>query len=228
MKLFIRLHKTTTTIDSIRSALRNTNIEVALEDERIVLATSDLIAFQFDPNANAQIDATWGRVRELLAIVNGAAKAEGVPIELSLASLTYADPGDQRQQFPIIGKMEAFAPSMRSGEPDPAEFIALALKDKAAAKALRLYSIELDWTNLYRIYEIIVEDAKQSTIFARGWASEDEIKTFKASANNASVSGDLARHGTMKHGKPKQTMSMARARHVIRRVLSNWLNSKIK
>ncbi|WP_173066912.1 hypothetical protein [Sulfurimicrobium lacus] len=98
---------------------------------------------------------------------------------------------------------------------------------------MRLFSLDHDWVNLYRIYEVIEEDAKQpgkpkrGWVVKRGWATPDEYDAFTGSANNASVAGDHSRHGKINGGTPQRTMHLDEARHTVQRILRDWLNSKV-
>ena len=123
--------------------------------------------------------------------------------------------------------MRAVLPALRTGPPDPSGFIAVGLKDGAAAKVLRLISRELDWCNLYRIFEVIVVQVQESGIVDSGWATEPEIDAFRCSANNESVTGDDARHGKPFGGTPRNTMELPDAQHVIKRIVRGWLASKV-
>ena len=87
------------------------------------------------------------------------------------------------------------------------------------AKALRLCSRELDWVNLYRIYEVISEDI--------GGLTSKEFDIFAGSANNSKVAGDYSRHGKMKEKTPKKTMKLADAQHLIKSKVREWVYGKL-
>ncbi len=106
---------------------------------------------------------------------------------INLHYVKYVDNNGKVNYLPNIGNIYAVIPELRGSEPDISNFILLALRDKAIAKALRLCSRDLNWVNLYRIYEVISEDA--------GGIADKNIQIFKASANNSNVTGDFSRHG---------------------------------
>lgn len=234
MKLIIQLSNPEEEVNSMREALRFTDISVAIEDEKIVLETESVVKWELNLADNDLICKTWERVHEFLAIINGAACIESAALpRVYLAQLVYVDETGQRQHLPNIGRMYGVLPGLRSRPPDPSLFISLGLEDLAAAKAMRLFSLEHDWVNLYRIFEVIEEDVKQPVkakrgwVVKRGWATPDEYDAFTGSANNASVTGDHSRHGKINGGTPHKTMHLADARHMIQRILRYWLNSKV-
>ena len=227
MKLAILLNNPEEEAATISKALRDTGIEVECEAGKVLLETEKLVSDTFDLEDHASIRRIWNRVHELIAIMNGASRVEpGTLNEISLAHLMYMSNDGQRRRMPNTGWLDAVLPSIRLTPPDPASFITFALTDVTAAKALRLFSGELDWVNLYRIYEVI-EEAARPGIIESGWATILEIKTFKRCANNASITGDASRQGTSDAAPTPLAMSQAEAVHLIGRILREWLNSKV-
>lgn len=227
MKLVILLNNPEEEAATISKALRETGIEVECEAGKVLLVTEKLAPDALDLEDHASIRRIWNRVHELIAIMNGASRVEsGTLNEISLAHLMYILNDGQRRHMPGMGWSDLVLPSIRLTPPDPASFIALALTDMAAAKAFRLFSGELNWVNLYRIYEVI-EKAARPGIIESGWATIPEIKTFKVCANNSSITGDASRHGTSNAPPMPHTMSQAEAVHLIGRILREWLNSKV-
>ncbi len=146
---------------------------------------------------------------------------------IALANVAYEDREGNQQHLPGVARMRGVLPALRSSPPDPSEFISVALRDRAAAKALRLLSRELDWCNLYRIFEVVTGDVGDPQIVASGWASQIEIDAFTASANNESVTGDASRHGRPSNGTPRNTVELPDAQHVLKRIVRGWLRSKV-
>ena len=58
-------------------------------------------------------------------------------------------------------------------------WVRLGLKDKNVQKALRLYGMgNLDWVNLYRLYEVIEDDLNRyssKNVNQRGWATQNPL-----------------------------------------------------
>ena len=88
---------------------------------------------------------------------------------------------------------------------------------------MRLLDGRLDWTNLYRIYEVISEAVGgDDVIIARGWATKAQLGTFTLSANHPAVSGDESRHGTMR-GQPSQRMELQHAVALVKRLARDYI-----
>ena len=108
-----------------------------------------------------------------------------------------------------------------------ADFVKLSQKDSNVQKVFRLMASELDWVNLYRIYEVIESDIGGLKILAdKGWASESKLKLFKHTANHPGATGDIARHGALNSQPPQVPMSIQEARNLVKNLVSNWLQSK--
>jgi hypothetical protein len=228
MKLILKLNNPQEEADSIREALRHADISVVAEDGKTVLITESLVEGKLDLTDSVLLSDTWERVHDLIAIINGAARIEGAALNrVALLHIAYVDAQGRRQHMPNIGKAYIVLPVLRSRLPDPSPFISIALSDRAAARALCLFSHDLDWVNLYRIYEVIAEDVNNHNIINRGWATQEETRAFTASANNASVTGEHSRHGKLNNSRPRHTIQLADARHLIGRILREWLNSKV-
>jgi hypothetical protein len=60
-----------------------------------------------------------------------------------------------------------------------------------------------------------------------GGMSKGDFSALTGSANNSSVSGDLARHGDIKCDTPKKTMTLAKAQHLIKQTMREWIQDKL-
>lgn len=227
MKLHIQLQNPAADIDAVTHALSRTDIRAVIESGQIVLRTEMLVPGAIDPADADLVFDVWQRIVELLAVVSGAGRVEGATLpRLELAAVTYEDASGVRQFLPDIGRMRGVLPGVRATPPDPSKLVAFALRDAAAAKALRLASRELDWCNLYRIFEVIAEAVGEGQIVRNCWATASEIDAFKCSANNQLVTGDDARHGKTIKGTPRNTLELPDAQHLIKHILRLWLNEK--
>jgi hypothetical protein len=116
-------------------------------------------------------------------------------------SVTVARPGD-----PVLGWVKAA---------DGAENV---------RRALRLISeAELGWVELYRIYEIILDDAGDRLF---EWATKSAVNRFKRTANSVGAIGDLARHGRERGQPPPDPMSLGQARALIFDLVKTWLTRR--
>lgn len=227
MKLLLKLVNFADELDPIAQALARTDIEAFVEGGRVVLKWDAIVERDIASCDAQRRKETWNRVHELIAIVNGAGRLEGTILNaVNLGQLCYLDPHGEEQFFPIYADFDGMLPACRSGLPDPSQFVSLGLHNEAVAKALRLFSGHLDWVNLYRIFEVIVEDVPKVDLIRLGWATHDDCNAFTGSANNASVTGDSARHGKIGEGVPRSTMSLANAQRFVSGLLRTWLEMK--
>jgi hypothetical protein len=91
---------------------------------------------------------------------------------------------------------------------------------------LTLGTEENDWRLLYLAYEIIEDHVGQPSKIQRlGWASLEEIKRFKDTANSRSLLGNEARHGR-RSPTPKHPMNPREAQRLIQQLLLAWLRSQ--
>ena len=139
----------------------------------------------------------------------------------------------------VIGPDGTVVPS-----PEPANFQArrkLARKHAEVRQALA-YWFACDatapdfWVNAYKVFEVIRGDIAggrgkgQGTeeMKRRGWAMQDEIRSFKESANNHAISGDKARHASTQPLEPGiAPLHEGEALALIKRMLECWLDWKI-
>lgn len=220
MKLFIHLKNTEEDAKPIKEALREIDGSVVVEEEHVIIITPSIIAGDIDLLNTDNIWEAWIRITEFLDVINGSVIIEGVVLNhVSLTKVHYEDSSGKQHILGNVGKMEGFLPGFRMNKPDISKIIPLALKDRAVAKALRLSSRELDWVNLCRIHEVMQEDI--------GGMSKGDFSALTGSANNSSVSGDLARHGDIKCDTPKKTITLAKAQHLIKQTMRKWIQDKL-
>jgi len=112
----------------------------------------------------------------------------------------------------------------RPSDPAPT-WLDNAMRTPEVARVLRLRDKrDLSWTDLYRLFEVIVDGAGGTTaITDEGWASQAQLKRFSHSANSVSAAGDSARHGVEPTVPPADPMSISEARSLVDVLLSRWL-----
>ena len=219
MDILILLENPETDLEKIQNALKNFECSLTVEEGRIIIKTSTLVG-DVDLEDNKAIFQVWEDVKNFIDIINGSSVIEGFSMSpVNLHYIKYIDVNGGTKFLPNVGNMHVVLPGIRGDEPDISKFISIALSDKTVAKALRLCSKELDWVNLYRIYEVISEDM--------GGLKGKDIKVFKGSANNSKVTGDHSRHGKINVGTPEETMKLSDAQHLIKSKVREWVYSKI-
>jgi hypothetical protein len=90
---------------------------------------------------------------------------------------------------------------------------------------MRLFGYEHTWDNLYKVHEVMKEDVGAGEIKVH-FPNGCRLETFTRTANARRAAGDGARHGHEKNEPPKNPMSLAEARDLIRGWLAHWLASK--
>jgi len=104
--------------------------------------------------------------------------------------------------------------------------MAAATTDAAVADLLELMSCDrLDWSDLYKVYEIVKHELGRNGILA--WATNDELRRFTATANHPEVSGPTGRHARTRNAPPSQPMELSEATKLLRRVASQFVIQRI-
>ncbi len=105
----------------------------------------------------------------------------------------------------------------------------LAVSDPNVSDALRLYaSIELNWADLYKIYEIIRDDVGGSQqLFDREYVLKKELRNFSHTAQHPGAIGDDARHARIASEVPANPISLVEANLLISTLLNKWIDSKL-
>jgi hypothetical protein len=223
-------------LEELTHAFKDNEIAVDRSGEGFVLRST-----KFAKSTNAadvRLEAT-SIVEALSGISRILLQSEG---PLGIASLTEIRPDGTRNIFvelePAVVKVTAGLVSVqrthsdgsieewRPSDPAPA-WLAKAITTPQAARALRLRDKSpLFWTDLYRLFEVVVEGAGGTdAIVAAGWASRTQLRRFTHSANSVTVAGDQARHGVEPTTPPSDAMTMAEARSLVDILLARWLGN---
>lgn len=108
------------------------------------------------------------------------------------------------------------------------DWLFAAQENPAVVDVMKLLNVkEQDWSNLYRIYEIIEDDVAGPTEMARiGDVSKAELRRFKHTANSRKASGLKSRHPVETTDPPKNPMTLNDAKSMIFNIVETWLNTK--
>jgi hypothetical protein len=126
----------------------------------------------------------------------------------------------------VIKRADGTEETHYPAEPGP-HWVKAALQHEVVARALRLRDIgDLEWVDLYRLYEVIASDVPAREMQEKAWVLGRQIDLFKRTANSQKAIGDKARHGKDPYDPPKNPMSLSEARALIDSVLKAWLREK--
>lgn len=140
---------------------------------------------------------------------------------------------------PVGFELRVFPATITLGKPDgsqevhrPAdrarEWLKIAESDESVRRALRLRDAgDLDWVGLYRLYEVIHEDADDHIVELQ-WVSRKKLRAFTHTANSVDAVGDQARHGRRAPRPPKNPMDLNEARRLVDQLLEQWIRWKIE
>jgi hypothetical protein len=207
------------------------DVRVVRDDEsgRYYLTATDLDGAHED-------DSVYVTAETLLRRINGAARIQTPDYQLVTYAGRYTTAnGDQviqpasaelRLRVGLTAEGVVRGPD---GEPQPAPpspavtRVALAGSNARVDKVLARMAGDLDWVNLFRIYELVRDAPKPASIVKMGWTTENKESAFTASANRPDVSGDDARHAVAPNTKlPNATMTLAEGQDWIRNLVSKW------
>jgi hypothetical protein len=97
----------------------------------------------------------------------------------------------------------------------------LAEEDEIVKNVFRqITEFEPNWINLYKVYEIVQNDAGKKKI--QQW-TKNKISLFTHTANSQRAIGDDARHGVDDNDPPKEPMPLSEAKALIMTLLEKWL-----
>ena len=92
--------------------------------------------------------------------------------------------------------------------------------DRRVWDALHFLALRQNWTNLYKVFEIVRDDVGKQVY---DLVDTKRLKTFKATAQCRGLLGDEARHASQTLREPSNPVSLEEARQLIRQLVENWL-----
>jgi hypothetical protein len=193
-----------------------------------------LMSTEFNALKNA--DEVRERAATLVELMNGAMQlhfGDWQPVEI--AALTCAEEDGTRRHFVYLsGKMtERSRVSARltvgsqntielAPQPTEAEkSVAIAARDPAVAEVVRILgSQENDWSNLYKVFELVRRDVGgEPTILRNGWLAHSKVRLFRQTAQTE-------RHASGVVQPPRKRMSLSEGNAFIRELVQKWVGSK--
>jgi len=216
----------------------------------VVERSGEMVLESSDFNDTDTRDTISEKAARIVSQLNGACR-------LALSSLTPLNftvhklrKDGVRESF-VGGKFEALARmtcTVRVANPDGTfreitdadpipSWVSLARSDAKVAAILKQLNVGdwSSWVNLYRMLEIVESDQGggkmgRQAIAAHGWATDDDLKRFRYTANSVKELAEQARHGDESATHPPNPtpipMSHSEARLLVERILHHWLRAK--
>jgi hypothetical protein len=217
-----------TDLQTLADTFKGGEIQVAQSGNEYVLRSS-----QFEPLDSAA--SVREAAIELVTALSGSARlALGAREAIGVGPAVYrVGPDGKRDTTVLVGLAVSHERALpitvvhgtkihRPADPI-SKWLPLATQDPVVAKALRLRNAnDLDWVDLYRLYEVIENDVG-CPMHQLGWASRNELERFARTANSVAAAGDKARHGVERTDPPRKPMSLSHARELIDRIMNAWL-----
>ena len=216
----VRLRGNKSDLVQLATLFRSPNLTVVLEGDNYYLTSADFKSLK-------DARSVLSRGRELAREATGAAAMElGLELQpVQLAGVTRVEEGRPQTQFLLPssivdrGKGPPLASALASGEP---------WVDAAVRKACRFFGSGENWFNFYKAYEAIEEGVGgMNAILQKGWATKNQIRNFKHTANSEAAIGDEARHGRERSTPPPHPMSLQDAKSFIRGLFENLAHFKM-
>src|SRR5687768_16460224 len=121
MKLILRLSNQADRAGALREILRFCPVEVLAEEDHLSLSAELLVSGEIDIADSSAVSAIWQRTHEFIAIINGCAAVEGLPLaRIVLDNILYVDEGGNLTYLPITARADVVLPALQGSPPDPA------------------------------------------------------------------------------------------------------------
>lgn len=217
MLLHIYLKNDKDSIKSIESALKSSDSFAFIENDEIIIENTTIIKEYINLYKENFSDAQ-SMTKDYLNSINGLAKLYSVSIPVLKTKLILFK-HENGTWLPVPIGATVNANFMIGSPPSISKHVKASSTSEHIAKAMRIYSQDINWANLYKICEIIKED---------GYILPNkQLKAITVSANKSYISGDDARHGgIMVKGKPpKNTTNINDATAFVIKHMKLWLKN---
>jgi hypothetical protein len=200
--------------------------DFASGDPRVFRDGDDRFVESSDVQAVADEAGANKCARGLVAMINGAMIAEhGNEFEpVAFGGLvTFNAHGGRDYYDRATAKAKMRVRGSAGQRPSSADAWVGKRSDPSVATVLRILGRhELDWYDLYKIYETIKRDAGDAQV--KRWTPRADL--FRRTANNAAALGDDARHPELGWAPPPTPMEIDEARTLVQNLAADWLPTK--
>lgn len=208
--------------------LPSRDVRVVKEGDQFYLTSTALDAAGDDAASGYDI------AQRLLTQICGMARARDPDFKNVKLTGRYQD-GEQTHVVGLAATLEIRAQIRGAGvvagddvppPPRGARYLSIAGANRDVAEVLEIMSAErLNWTDLYKIYEIIQDSGMLETVTQTACMSNRDITRFTRTANHQEASGAEARHARLSQEPPSNPMTIEQARGMIGRLVTAWMDS---
>jgi hypothetical protein len=217
-------------LECLVDLLRSGDVRVVKEGDQFYLTSPALDAAGDDAASGHDI------AQRLLTQICGVARARDPDFKNVKLTGRYQD-GELTHVVGLTATLEIRAQIRAAGvvagddvppQPSPAgaKYLTVAGANRDVAEVLEIMSAEpLNWTDLYKIYEIIQDTGMLETVTQTASISNRDITRFTRTANHQEASGADARHARLSQEPPSNPMTIEQARGMIGRLVTAWMDS---
>lgn len=212
-------------IDDLISALHTSEWKIIKDADRYYLSSTLL-------NNISETDLIVSFATEFLDKLNGAANViHSNHFKVGIGNLRIINADGKTNHIMLCGtghirtRSRLRATLTTTADPDPKTipttietWLTKSLNDENITDALHYFN-EINWYNLYKIYEIIRRDLTQNKLDINEFCSQATIKTFTHNAN-------MTRHANKSFEPPKTEMTLKQGHELINTLFQKWLTTK--
>jgi hypothetical protein len=187
--------------------------------------TEDVYVLQHPRFSESDDEAeVWNIAKGILTRICGVAAINGLPVPDARVSSVVRenDAGGGSGSAELTARFRAISPPPVGG------FTVSDLpEEQHVERALRLCAErEFTWSELYKLWEIVVDDVGQDYAIAAGWLTDQQRRRFQHTANSVGAVGDDARHGRETTQPPRDPLPLSEAKAMVKGILRSWLSEK--
>jgi len=224
-KVLVELDGEQIDIDDLTSALNTSEWKIIKDGDRFYLNSILL-------DGISETDLIVSFATEFLDKLNGAVTVlHSDHIKISIGNLKIINADGKTNHIILCGtgvirsRSRLRATLTTASDPDPKTipttvetWLTKSLADENITDALHYFN-EVNWYNLYKIYEIIRRDLNQNKLDIADFCSQATIKAFAHNAN-------MTRHANKSFEPPKTEMTIKQGHELITNLFQKWLTTK--
>lgn len=216
-------------IEGAPDSLRRLGKVFDTEGHRVVLDSEGHTVLESTILDNVDTRDVSTQAEQLVELLNGSMRA----VDPSFEPVRFA----RHLRHPEYGVRRVVSDSLdtrwRVESNDPADaqdfarhYCNLALVNPDVSEVLLLLrQPKLEWGTLYKVFEVIRQDlGGEAQVIAAGWATGNELSSFRAAANRPDVGGTMARHARVAGPAPcGSPFTLNAGQNFVLRLAKRWM-----